>query len=68
VKGVAGVSDHRAAQIGHVAAPETQRRWKVWAHSDVNTACQRPMMRRQALHSQVLVFLVVMFFFPFFLI
>ena len=48
---VAGVSDHRAAQTGHAAAPETQRRWKVWAHSDVNTACQRPMMRRQASHS-----------------
>jgi hypothetical protein len=48
--GVAGVLLHRAAQIGHVALPETQRRWNVWAHSDVKIACQRPMSPRQASH------------------
>ena len=37
---VAGVSDHRAAQTGHAAAPETQRRWNVWAHSAVKIACR----------------------------
>jgi len=47
---VAGVLLHCAAQIGHVALPETQRRWNVWAHSDVKIACQRPMSPRQASH------------------
>jgi hypothetical protein len=47
---VAGASLHRAAQTGHAALPETQRRWNVWAHSDVNASCQRPMPPRQASH------------------
>ncbi|KAF8717028.1 hypothetical protein HU200_026138 [Digitaria exilis] len=47
---VAGAWLHRAAQTGHAAIPETQRRWNVWAHSDVNAACQSPMPPRQASH------------------
>lgn len=47
---VAGASLHRAAQTGHAAVPETQRRWNLWAHSDVNAACQSPMPPRQASH------------------
>jgi hypothetical protein len=47
---VAGASLHRAAQTGHAALPETHRRWNVWAHSDVNAACQSPMPPPQASH------------------
>ena len=44
------VSLHFAAQTGQAAAPDTQPRWKLWAHSDVNEAWRRPMSPRQASH------------------
>jgi hypothetical protein len=47
---VTGVSLHFAVQTGQAEVPETQRRWKVWAHSDVNEACRRPMSPLQAPH------------------
>jgi hypothetical protein len=44
----AGVCLHALAQAGLAARPETQQRWNVWAHSDVNAACQRPTSSKQA--------------------
>lgn len=46
----AGVSLHCALHAGQAPLPETHRRWNVWAHSDLNAACQRPTSQPQASH------------------
>jgi hypothetical protein len=51
----AGALLHAAAQDEQEAVLETQRRWNVWAHSDVNEACQRPTWPPQASHRLVVV-------------
>lgn len=53
---VVTVSLYFVEHTGQAAVPETQRRWNLWAHSDVNKACRRPMPPRQASHGLLVLF------------